>query len=259
MIVSSTRTGRGCPPPWPPARWRPTHAACSADASLAPAIRSAASVTLAGTAGTLAALAIAPTYQARLDLRVALALGAAALAYLTVTVGLASVTTAARRRGRFAPIFPRQLRAKLVMRSATSAGLTVALRADWRFILLLTPGSGCPAFTRTGCGPTRSAVWHAFAERPGTEPVEERRSRSPRRGRASFPARRTEVVAWPDGWQRRYAGARDGPSSSASPAPQPTTADDRQRGGVQRRWCGAGQVPRRSVSCPDLRRLTGLT
>ena len=213
-----------------PAAWVPTAVAAGAlvahlllyvfrkTASPALAIRNTASVSVASAVGALAAIAVAPTYHARLDLRVGLALGAAAAAYLVITGGVVSVAAAVRRRGRFAPIFGQTLRAKLVMVVGNvGVGLLIVwLRADWRFILLLTPVFWLlqQVYAHRLRADEERRVWQAFATATkALNQLEEREVAlaGVEGARTLFAPRRTEVVVLrPDGSERRYVGGTSG-------------------------------------------------
>ncbi len=189
-------------------------------ASLAIAMRNVAGVTLGGSAGALAAVALAAPYQARLDLRVAIALCAAAAAYLAVTVGVVAGSAAARRRAGFASVFAQTLRAKLVMvvgNIGVGLIIIVALRADWRFILLLTPVFWLlqQLYAHRLRADDERRVWQAFslATKALNQLDEHEVALAAVEGaRTLFTPWRTEVVVLrPDGGRRTYLAERTGP------------------------------------------------
>jgi diguanylate cyclase (GGDEF)-like protein len=106
------------------------------------AVRNAAAVTLGGSAGALIAALIAPTYQAALTPRVAIAASSGAIGYFIITAAFAAASLAGRRASPFWRVFPQILRNKLLMvfgNVAVGLAVVAMIGADPLWVLLLPP------------------------------------------------------------------------------------------------------------------------
>lgn len=196
--------------------------------TLADAIRNAAAITVAGTAGVLVAGAVATNYHARLTPMVALALCLGAAAYFAVTAAFASALAVGRGQGTFRASFTQLVRNKALMfvgNVVTGIGIAAMLAADWRWVLLLPPVLWLlqQTYSHQLRADEERRIWQAFAvaTRALNQLDERGVALAGVEGAMSlFSPRQAEVAAcMADGVWHRYLAVRGGPVTEATRAP----------------------------------------